>query len=69
MLCFPMDFRELNFDRLKDTTALSSAIPEADFGKVRLVAPHTILIEGLPLEFQNMVANEQLEAPIASVEI
>ena len=69
MLCFPMDFGELNFDGLIDTGALSSAIPEADLRKVRLLAPHTILNEGPPPEFQIMVANGQLEAPIATVEI
>ena len=69
MLYFPMDFRELNIDRLIDTGALSSAIPEADFRKLRLLAPHTILNEGPPPEFQIMVAKGQSEAPIATVEL
>ena len=69
MLQFPMDFGELNIDRLIDTGALSSAIPEADLRNIRLLAPHTILNEGPPLEFQIMVANGQLEAPIATVEL
>ena len=69
MLYFPMDFGELNIDGLKDTVALSSAIPEADSHKILLPAPHTILNEGLPPEFQIMVANGQLEAPIATVEL
>ena len=43
MLYFPMDFGELNIDGLIDTGALSSAIPEADLRKNRLLAPHTIL--------------------------
>ena len=64
-----MDFGELNFDGLIDTGALSSAIPEADLRKIRLLAPHTILKEGAPPEFQIMVANGQLEAPIATVEL
>ena len=64
-----MDFGELNIDGLIDTGALSSAIPEADLRKIRLLAPHTILKEGPPPEFQNMVANGQLEAPIATVEL
>ena len=68
MLYFPMDFGELNIDGLIDTGALSSAIPEADLRKIRLLAPHTILNEGPPPEFQIMVANGQLEAPIATVE-
>ena len=61
-----MDFGELNIDGLIDTGALSSAIPEADSRKIRL---HTILNEGPPPEFQIMVANGQLEAPIATVEL
>ena len=69
MLYFPMDFGEINIDGLLDTGALSSAIPEADLRKIRLLAPHTILNEGPPPEFQIMVANGQLEAPIATVEM
>ena len=64
-----MDFGELNIDELIDTGALSNAIPEADLRKHRLLAPHTILNEGPPPEFQIMVANGQLEAPIATVEL
>ena len=64
-----MDFGELNIDGLIDTGALSSAIPEGDLRKIRLLAPHTILNEGPPPEFQIMVANGQLEAPIATVEL
>ena len=69
MLYFPMDFGELNNDGLIDTSALSRAIPEADLRKIRLLAPHTILNEGPPPEFQIMVANGQLEAPIATVKL
>ena len=69
MLYFPMDFGELNIDGLIDTGALSSAIPEADLRKIRLLAPHTILNEGPPLEFQIMFANGQLEVPITTVEL
>ena len=69
MLYFPMDFRELNIDGLKYTGALSSAIPEADLRKIRLLAPHTILNEGPPPEIQIMVANGQLEAPVATIEL
>ena len=69
VLYFPMDFGKLNIDGLIDTGALSSAISEAELRKIRLLAPHTILIEGPPLEFQIMVANGQLEAPIATVEL
>ena len=69
MFYFPMDFGELNIDVLIDTGALSSAIREADVHKIRLLARHTILIEGPPPEFQIMVANGQLEASIATVEL
>ena len=69
MLYFPMDFGELNIDGLIDTGALSSAIPKAALRKFRLLVPHTILNEGPPPEFQIMVANGQLEAPIATVEL
>ena len=41
MLYFPMDFGELNIDGLIDTGALSSAIPEANLRKARLLAPYT----------------------------
>ena len=69
MLYFPMDFGELNIDGLMDTDALSSAIPDADLRKIRLLAPHTIINEGPPPEFQIMVGNGQLEAPIATMEL
>ena len=69
MLYFPMDFRELNNDELIDTGDLSSAIPEADLRKIRLLAPHTKLNEGPPPQFQIMVATGQLKAPIATVEL
>ena len=48
---------------------MSSALPEADLRKIRLLATHTILNKGPPPEFQIMVANGQLEAPIATVEL
>ena len=69
MLYFPMDFEELNIDGLIDTGALSSAIPEADLRKIRLLALHTKLNEGPPPEFQIMVSNGQLKAPIATAEL
>ena len=69
MLYFPMDFGELNIDGLIDTGALSSALPEADLRKIRLLAPHTIIIKDPPPEFQVMVDNGQLQAPIATVEL
>ena len=69
MLYFPLDFGELNIDGLIDTGALSSAIPGANLCKIRLLAPHTILNEGPAPEFQIMVANGQLKAPFATVEL
>ena len=63
-----MDFRELNIDGLIDTGTLSSAIPEADLRKIRLLARNTLLNEGPPSACQIMVANGRLEAPIATVE-
>ena len=44
-------------------------LPEPDLRKIRLLAPHTILNEGPPPDFQIMVANGQLEASIATVEL
>ena len=69
MLYFPMDFEELNIDGLKATGALSIAILEADLRKIGLLAPRTILNEGPLPEFKFMLANGQLEAPIATVEL
>ena len=43
MIYFPMDFGELTLDGLIDTGAHSSAIPEADLRKIRLVAPQSIV--------------------------
>ena len=57
MLYFPMDFRELTLDGLIDTGAHSSAIPEADFRKIRLLAPQSIVKEGPAPSVQIMVAN------------
>ena len=65
---FPMEFGELNIDGLIDTGALSSAIPEADLRKNRLMVLHTVLNEGLLPEFQIMLGSGQLEAPIATVD-
>ena len=45
MLNFPVDFGELTIDGLIDTGALSSAIPEADLRKVRLLAPQSLVKE------------------------
>ena len=46
MLYFPMDFEELTIDGLIDTGALSSAIPEMDLRKIRLLSPQSVIREG-----------------------
>ena len=69
LLYFPMDFGELTLDGLVDTGALSSAIPEADLRKIRLLAPQSIIKEGPAPNFQIMVANGQLETPKSTVEL
>ena len=66
---FPMDFGELTLDDLVDTGALSSAIPEANLRKIRLLAPQSIVKEGPAPNFQIMVANGQLETPKSTVEL
>ena len=60
-----MDFGELNSEGLIDSDALSGAIPEVDLRNFRLLASHAILNEGSSSEFQNMVGNSKLEAPMA----
>ena len=69
MLYFPMDFGELTIHGLVDTGAVSSAIPEADLRKIRLLAPQSIAKEGPAPTFQIMVANGQLETPKSTVEL
>ena len=43
MLYFPMDFGELTIEGLIDTGALSSAIPEMDLRKNRLLSPQSVI--------------------------
>ena len=64
-----MNFRELNIGGLIDMGVLSDDILELDLGKLRLLAPHTILNEGPPPEFQMMVVHGQLEAPVSTAEL
>ena len=64
-----MDFGELSIDGLVDTGAYSSAIPEADLRKIRLLAPQSVIREGPAPNFQIMVANGQLETPKSTVEL
>ena len=66
LLSLPLDFGKLNMEGFIHTTVLSSQnFPEVKLRKIRLLAPHIILNEGPPPDFQNMVANQQLESPIA----
>ena len=69
MLYFPLDFGEMTIDGLIDTGALSSAIPEADLRKIRLLAPQSIVKERPAPTFQIMVANGQLKTPKSTVEL
>ena len=69
MLYFPMDFGELTLDGLIDTGAHSSAIPEADLRKIRLLAPQSIVTEGPAPSFQLMVANGDIETPKSTFEL
>ena len=64
-----MDFDELTLNGSVDTGALSSAIPEADTRKIRLLAPHSFIKKGPAPNFQIMVANTQLENPKSTVEL
>ena len=63
-----MDYGVLNID-WNQTGAVSSFIPVSNSRIIRLLDPHTKLNEGLPPEFQVMVANGQFEAPNATVEL
>ena len=48
MLYFPTDFGALTKDGLIDAGALSSAIPEMDLQKTRLLSPQSVIREGPP---------------------
>ena len=67
MLYFSMDFGGLTIDGLIDTGALSGAIPEADFNKIRLSATKAIIEEIAPLDFHIIVANGGIEQPGGTV--
>ena len=69
MLYFPMVFEELTINSLIDTGALSSAIPEIDLRKIRLLFPQSVFREGPPQNLQIMVANGQLETPKSTIEL
>ena len=70
MLYSPMDFGELTLDGFVDTGALSSAIPEADLRKFRLLAaPQSLIKEGPAPNFQIKDANGELETPKSTVDL
>ena len=69
MLYFPMDFEELTIDGLIDTGALSSAIPEMDLRKFRLLSRQSVIREGPLPNNQILVANGQLETPKSTIEL
>ena len=69
MLYFPMDFDDLTLDGLVDKGVLSSAIPEADLRKIRVLAPQSIIEEDPAPNFQIVVGNGQLETPKSTVEL
>ena len=62
-------FGKLTLNNLIDTGAHSSAIPEADLRKIRLLAPQSIVKEGPAPSFQIMVANGDIGAPKSTVEL
>ena len=64
-----MDFGELTLDGLIDIGAHSSAIPEADLRKIRLLAPQSTVKESPAPSFQIMVANGNLETPKSTDEL
>ena len=49
--------------------SLSSAIPEMDLRKIRLLSPQSVIRESPPPNFQIMVANRQLETPKGTMEL
>ena len=69
MFYFLMDSRDLTIDGLIDTGHLSSAISEADLEQIKQIAPQETLKEGLPRDFQIMVANRRLKTSIAKTKL
>ncbi|MEO1765324.1 MAG: hypothetical protein AAFR83_26180, partial [Cyanobacteria bacterium J06629_18] len=66
MLYLPMDFGEITIDGLIDTGALSSAIPEADLNKIKLLANKAVIEYGEPPNFHIIVANGGIEHPMGT---
>ena len=69
MLYFLIDFGDITTGGVIDTGASSSAISEADCKQIEQIAPQRILRDGPRLDFQIIVANGQLETPIATTEL
>ena len=67
MLHFPLDFGEFTMNGLIDSEALSSAIPEMDLRKLRLLSPQSVIRKGPLPNFQIFVANGQLETPKSTI--
>ena len=59
----------MTIDGLIDTGALSSATTETDLRKFRLLSSQLVIREGLPRNFQIMVANGKLETPKSTIEL
>ena len=60
LLFLPRVFRELTIDGLIDTGTSPSAIPEADFQKIRLLVLQSIVKEAQAPTVRIMAANGQL---------
>ena len=64
-----MDLGELTLNDLVNTGFLSSAIPDADLRKFRLLSPQSIIKVDPAPSFQKLVANGELENPKSDVEL
>ena len=69
MFYFTTDFGELTIYCLFDTSALTSAISEADLNKTKLLSNSSNIDASLASNFQIVAANGQLESPIGTVEL
>ena len=69
MLYFPLVFGEWTIDHPIDTGALSSVISVAHCEKIKQIAPQKILKQGPAPDFEIMMDDGQLEAPIATTEL
>ena len=69
MLFFSNGFRGVKYRRAHRYGCFVKRHSGADLSKIRLLAPHTKLNEGPPPEFQFLVADGQLEATLATVEL